>query len=231
MNISERCRELRARITERERLLKANKEAESIRARVDEFVTLRADIQRRLEQRMRLIEHRIPYEPVRNPSPTIELLHEVSRQVSEDYDEAGRAIGKLKRALGVLRDQLTALVAKAIADLKGGIPASDEVFLKQIEEIPSYNRRVTQIRDERDAILSGNDPMTSPEALQHFLEHLGSLKAATDTLNPNEFSDAVLKFFKAVRRGGARLDDLTPEVRGWLEQKSLLKQVRITLAS
>ncbi|HJQ12903.1 MAG TPA: hypothetical protein VJ840_17870 [Gemmatimonadaceae bacterium] len=140
-------------------------------------------------------------------------------------------MGKLKRSLGTVSNQLTSVVTKAVQDLKGGIPASDEIFLKQVELIPTYAAKVAQIRAERDEILNGNEPLSSADALQHFLQHLGTLKAASDALDPNEFPEDVLTFFKGARRGGARLDDFTPPVREWLAEQNLLKHVRVTIVN
>jgi hypothetical protein len=231
MSVSERCHALRSRIAERNSLLRANQDAEAIRARIQEFAQLRTTLELRVQQRAILTEHQIPGDKVRDPAQAIDMVKEVSRQVSENYDEASRQLGKLKRALGTLANDLTSVVTKAVQGLKGGIPASDEVFLKQVALIPTYEPKVAQIRAVRDAILNGNDPMGSSEALKHFLLNLGSLKAASDTLNPDEFPADVLKFFKAVRHAGARLEDLTPVVHDWLAQQNLLKHVRVTIVS
>jgi hypothetical protein len=231
MSISERCHALRSRIAERNSLLRAHQDAESIRARTEDFAQLRSALQLRIHQCAILTEHQVPRDSVRDPVQIIDTLKELSHQVCENYDEASRQLGRLKRTLGTLSNHLSSVVTKAVQDLKGGIPASDEVFLKQVELIPTYAPKVAQIRAERDAILDGNDPMASSDALKYFLLHLGSLKAASDTLNPDEFPADVLKFFKAVRHADARLDDLTPGVHDWLVQQNLLKHVRVTIVS
>lgn len=222
---------LRSRISERNNLLRSHKDAEGIRARVHEFAELRSVLALRIEQRAILAQHSVVSDKVRDPDQLVETLEDSARQLSQNYDEASRQLRKLKRALGTASNHLTSVVTKALQDLKGGIPASDEVFLKQVELIPTYAAKIAQIRADRDAILSGNDPLSSADALKHFLQHLGTLKAASDALDPKEFPKDVLKFFKAARHGGARLDDFTPTVRDWLAAQNLLKHVRVTIVS
>jgi hypothetical protein len=231
MSVSERCRTLRSRIAERSKLLRSHQDAETIRARVQDFAQLRLALQLRIQQRAILAQHSVASDKVRNPEQLVEMLEDSARQLSQDYDEASRQLGKLKRALGTFSSHLTSVVTKAVEDLKGGIPASDEIFLKQVELIPTFVAQIAQIRAERDAILNGNDPLSSPDALKHFLQHLGSLKAASDALDPNEFPKDVFKFFKGARHGGARLDDFTPAVREWLAEQNLLKHVRVSIVS
>jgi hypothetical protein len=200
MSVSERCRTLRSRIAERSKLLRSHQDAETIRARVQDFAQLRLALQLRIQQRAILAQHSVASDKVRNPEQLVEMLEDSARQLSQDYDEASRQLGKLKRALGTFSSHLTSVVTKAV-------------------------------EAERDAILNGNDPLSSPDALKHFLQHLGSLKAASDALDPNEFPKDVLKFFKGARHGGARLDDFTPAVREWLAEQNLLKHVRVSIVS
>ena len=84
------------------------------------------------------------------------------------------------------------------------------------------------IRQQRDALLNGNDPRLSAEALEQFLDHREALRKLADDLTPDEFPNEVLEFFKAGRHGGgAPLEKLTPSVRQWLSDRDLLKYVRV----
>lgn len=231
MSISQRCRDLRSRIAERNRLLRAHQDAENVRARKDDLAQVRMGLQLRIEQRAILAQYSIPCGTLRDSDRIVATLEQVARDLSENYEEAIRQLGKLKRSLGTVSNHFTSVVTKAIQDVMGDIPAEDEIFLKQVELIPTYAAKVAEIRAERDAILDGSDPVSSAEGLKHFLKHLGTLRAASDALNPDEFPPDVLKFFRSTRHGGARLDDFSPSVREWLTQKNLLKHVRVTIVS
>jgi hypothetical protein len=52
----------------------------------------------------------------------------------------------------------------------------------------------------------------------------------SDDLKPSEFPVEVLDFFKAGRQGqGAPLEKFTEGVKRWLEERGLLKNVRVTV--
>ena len=120
--------------------------------------------------------------------------------------------------------------SKALELVNRDLPAIEESFLRQVEQIPGYVEQVANIRQRRDALLRNLDlqSMNAP-SLAEFLDKRDQLRDLADQLKPDEFPKEVLEFFRATRQGGAPLEKFTSAVREWLEQRGQLKNVRVTM--
>jgi hypothetical protein len=228
MTLLDRCTNIRAQIARRAELRRADKEAEAFRLRTTELQEVREGLAHSIEKLVVLKEYGLPIAGLPTASTAIAVLDECRAKLAENAVESGRDYGKLKRAIEKVGRDLGSVVEKTIERIKKDIPAIEETFLRQVEMIPGYATRVANIRQQRDALLSG-DPGASAHSLKQFLDRRDALKTLSDDLQPQEFPPEVLEFFRAGRHGGAPLDKLTDAVRQWLADRDLIKNVRVTV--
>lgn len=234
MTVLERCKNLRERITQRDVLRRADKEAETFRARVAELRPVRVQLSRDLERLEVLQRKGVAIIKPALPTTALKVLKECEASLKANPNESGRDFGRLKRSIEKVGDELSATTNKALDLVTGDLPTIEENFLKQVELIPSRKDQVAKIREKRDALFKGKGldlRSKTAQDLEQFLERRNELRALADELSPEEFPKDVLEFFKAVRQGGAPLEKLTDSVRAWLAARNQLKDLRITLGT
>jgi hypothetical protein len=231
MTLQDRCKQIRSKIGARNELRRSHKEAEALRERVGELQAARRAVSDAVRQLAVLTAKGVGVPKLPSPATTITLLLEVQRSITETPHERGKDFGNLKRSIDKVGRQLREKVEKAIESVKRDLPAVEEAFLKQVEVVPGYEARVASVRQQRDALLKGNDPNVSAEALEEFLDRREALRRLADELKPDEFPKDVLDFFRAARHSGAPLEKLTDTVRAWLSERDLLKNVRVTVVA
>jgi hypothetical protein len=231
MKLLERCTNVRTQILKRNELRRAHKDAEAFRERAVELRLAREAVVGAFARVLVLRAKGVPLVGLPLPAIAIGVLAECQAQLAANPNESGRDYGRLKRSLVKLGKDLLAVTEKAIESVRRDLPTVEEAFLRQVEVIPGYATQVASIRQQRDALLSGNDPRTSAEALEQFLDRREALRKLADDLKPNEFPGEVLEFFKAGRHGGAPLEKFTPAVRQWLSDRGLLQNVRVTVVT
>lgn len=228
MTLLDRCTNVRSQIIKRNELRRAHKDAEAFRERARELQLGRENVAAALDRVGVLRTKGVSLTKLPAPTTAITVLRECQTKLSENPGESGKDYGRLKRSVNKLGKDLLDIAHRAIESVRRDLPTVEEAFLKQVEVIPGYTTRVASIRQQRDAILSGNDPTASAEALEQFLDRREALRRLADDLKPDEFPNEVLEFFKAGRQGGgAPLEKLTANVRRWLADRDLLKHVRV----
>jgi hypothetical protein len=175
--------------------------------------------------------------PVRKP-PSADKVTETLRAVSDKLKTAplslneGRDFATFRKRFEDRTSSMEDAVSKSIGQIEQGSPTVDEAFLRQVETVASYDLLVRDIRTKRDEFRMATLRGASTSTIQIFLERRAALRAAVDSLAPDEFPPAVIEFFKAARRAtGAPLQLLTDDVRAWLTQRDLLTKVRVSFAS
>jgi len=231
MNLLARCNSIRAQIGKRNDLRRSHKDAEAFRERAGELRAGREAVSAALARVLILRSKGVPVSKLPSSATAKTVLAECRTKLSENPAESGRDYGRLKRSIDKLGKDLLGVAEKAIESVRRDLPSVEEAFLKQVEVIPGYTTQVASIREQRDALLNGNDPHTSPEALEQFLDRREALRKLADDLKPDEFPSEVLEFFKAGRHGGAPLEKLTATVRQWLADRDLLKSVRVIVVA
>jgi len=231
MTLLDRCTNIRSQILKRNELRRAHKDAEAFRERAGELKVVREAVVDALERVAVLRAKGVILIKLPAPTTAVTVLQECQTKLAESPVESGKDYGRLKRSIDKLGKDLLAIAEKAIESVRRDLPSVEEAFLKQVEHIPGYAAQVASIRRQRDALLNGNDPGVSAEALEQFLDRREALRKLADDLKPDEFPNEVLEFFKAGRHGGAPLDKLTTTVHRWLSERDLLKNVRVTVVS
>jgi Asp-tRNA(Asn)/Glu-tRNA(Gln) amidotransferase C subunit len=164
------------------------------------------------------------------PSTARENLSEFSNRLATDTPDTGKEFGRLKRAVDKVAKEVTNAKSKALESVSRDLPAIEESFLRQVEQIPGYVEQVANIRQRRDALLRNLDLQSmNAQSLADFLDKRDQLRDLADHLKPDEFPKEVLEFFRATRQGGATLEKFTSVVSEWLEQRGQLKNVRVTM--
>ena len=228
MTLLDRCSDIRAQILKRNELRRAHKDAESFRERAAEVQIAREAVAAAVARVLVLRVKGVSVTKLPSAATAIAVLTECQSKLAENPGESGKDYGRLKKAVDKLGKDLLGVAERVIESVRRDLPTVEEAFLKQVEVIPGYAAQVASIRQQRDAILSGNDPTTSAEALEQFLDRREALRRLADDLKPDEFPSEVLEFFKAGRQGGgAPLEKLTTNVREWLSDRDLLKHVRV----
>ncbi len=234
MTVLDHCKNLRERITQRDVLRRADKEAEAFRARVSELGPARAQLVGDVERLDVLQRNGVAIIKPPLPTTTLIMLKDCQNSLAAHPTGSGRDFGRLKRSLDKVSEELRAATNKALDVVTRDLPTIEENFLKQVELIPSRKEQVARIREKRDALFKGKAVdlrARTAQELEQFLEKRNELRALADELSPEEFPKEVLEFFKAVRQGGAPLEKLTDTVRAWLAARGQLKDLRITLGS
>jgi hypothetical protein len=232
MTVIERCKNLRDQITKRENLRRADKEAETFRARAAELGTTRAQLSGDIKRIAVLQRKGVAIIKPPLPTSAIKVLKDYVTSLTANPNENGRDFGRLKRSIEKVGEEVRAATNKALDLVAGDLPSIEENFLKQVELIPTRKDQVARIREKRDALFKGKTfDLRSKTAheLEEFLDKRNELRELADELNPEEFPKEVLEFFKAIRQGGAPLEKLTDSVRKWLAVRNQLKDLRITL--
>ena len=229
MIVLDRCTSIRVEILKRNELRLAHKSSEGLRERASELRDIRETVTSALESVAELKAANVTVTKLPSPIAVLAILRECQTTLADSPGESGKDFGRLKRATKKLAQDIQDIVKKAVETVKRDMPAIDEAFLRQVEAIPGYATSVTNIRQQRDALLSGGDPYLSAGALKQFLEKRFALSALADGLAPTEFPKEILDFFRAARQGGASLDKLTETVSSWLAERDLLKNVRVTV--
>ena len=230
MTVLDRCTTVRSQIQTRNILKLAYKNAETFRERATELKELRASLDAAMSRLDVLKARDLLPRVVPSPAKAATVVARCQEGLAANPNEIGSDYGLLKRALGGLTKDLLGVVDKVIEAVERDLPSVDEAFLKQVELIPGYQGKVLGIRQQRQAFLQGADPRRSAEALEQFLDRRTELRALADDLKPSEFPTEVLDFFKAGRQGqGAPLERFTDGVKKWLNERGLLKNVRVTV--
>ena len=228
MTVLDRCANIGLQISQRNKLRRAHKDAEAFRARAGDLKSSRELVEDAIERVVVLRKKDVVVAMLSSPDAAITVLAECQAKLAANPVESGSDYGRLKRSVDKFGKDLLGIAEKALKSVRQDLPTVDEVFLRQVADIPGYADRVSRIRQQRDALLNGNDPRLSSEALEQFLDHRKALRRLADDLKPDEFPNEVLAFFKAGRHSlGAPLERLTPSVRQWLSDRDLLKHVRV----
>jgi hypothetical protein len=228
MTLIDRCSNIRSQILKRNDLRRAHKDAEAFSERAAEVQVARETVAAAVARVLVLRAKGVSVTKLPSAATAIAVLAECQSKLAENAGESGKDYGRLKKAIDKLGKDLLGVAERVIESVRRDLPTVEEAFLKQVEVIPGYATQVASIRQQRDAILSGNDPTASAEALEQFLDRREALRRLADDLKPDEFPSEVLEFFKAGRQGGgAPLEKLTTNVRQWLSDRDLLKHVRV----
>jgi hypothetical protein len=230
MTLLEHCRTVRFQIESRNALRVAHKEAEAFRNRAEELKQARDQIAAELERLIVLRDKGVAVVKPPIPSTARENLSEFSNRLATDTPDTGKDFGRLKRAVDKVAKEVAAAKSKALESVSRDLPAIEESFLRQVEQIPGYVEQVANIRQRRDALLRNLDLQSmNAQSLADFLGKRDQLRDLADHLKPDEFPKEVLEFFRATRQGGAPLEKFTSVVSEWLEQRGQLKNVRVTM--
>ncbi len=230
MTLPERCRNVGAQINRRNDLRRAHHDAKAFRERTSEFLGIRSAVSLEFAKAQVLKKKKVTLGKTPVVAVALGLLKDCKTALETNPTESSKDFGPLKRSLEKVRRDLSSAVEKALESVNRDLPSIDESFLKLVELIPGYSTRVALIREERDRLHRGTDLKSkNAEELEQFLDKRDALRELADQLDPAEFPEEVLEFFKAARRGGAPLEKFTDSVQEWLSQRGLLKNVRVVI--
>jgi hypothetical protein len=230
VTLPERCRNVRTQIDRRNELRRAHHDAKAFRERTSEFLGIRSAVSLEFAKAQVLKRKTVTLGKTPVAAVALGLLEECKNGLEANPSESSKDFGPLKRSLEKVRKDLSSAVEKALESVNRDLPSIDESFLKLVELIPGYATRVARIREERDRLHRGTDLKSkNAEELEQFLDRRDALRELADQLDPAEFPEDVLEFFKAARRGGAPLEKFTDSVQEWLSQRGLLKNVRVVI--
>jgi len=230
VTVLDRCMTVRSQIQARNALKLAYKNAETFRERATELRELRTDLDAAISRLKVLKARDLLPRVLPSPAKAVTVLTKCQAGLAANPNEIGSDYGLLKRALNGMTKEVLGVVDKVLDAVERDLPSVDEAFLKHVELVPGYQSKVLGIRQQRQAFLQGTDPRKSAEALAQFLDRRTELRSLADDLKPSEFPVEVLDFFKAGRQGqGAPLEKFTDGVKRWLNERGLLKNVRVTV--
>lgn len=231
MTLPERCQNLRAQIERRNELRRAHHDAKAFRERTSEFLEIRSALSLDFARAQVLKKKTVALGKMPGVAVALRLLKECETGLETNPTESSKDFGLLKRSLEKCRKDLSSAVEQALDSLNRDLPSIDESFLKLVELVPGYATRVARIREERDRLGRGTDfKSKNAQELEEFLDRRDALRELADQLDPTEFPEDVLDFFRAARRGGgAPLEKFTDNVQQWLSERGLLKTVRVVI--
>ena len=230
MTLLEHCRTVRSQIEGRNALRLAHREAEAFRKRAEELKGAREEIAAELDRLIVLRDKGVTIQRPPIPATARELLGQFSTGLASDSPDTGKDFGRLKRAVDKVAREVNSASSKALESVNRDLPAIEESYLRQVEQIPGYAEKVANIRQRRDALLQKLDLQSmNAQSLAEFLDKRDQLRSLADQLSPEDFPKEVLEFFKASRQGGAPLEKFTAVVREWLDQRGQLKNVRVII--
>jgi hypothetical protein len=230
MTLLEHCRTVRSQIEGRNALRLAHREAEAFRKRAEELKGAREEIATELDRLIVLSDKGVTIQKPPIPATARELLGQFSTGLASDSPDMGKDFGRLKRAVDKVSREVSSASSKALESVNRDLPAIEESYLRQVEQIPGYAEKVANIRQRRDALLRNLDLKSmNAQSLAEFLDKRDQLRSLADQLNPEDFPKEVLDFFRASRQGGAPLEKFTTVVREWLDQRGQLKNVRVII--
>jgi hypothetical protein len=101
--------------------------------------------------------------------------------------------------------------------------------LEAMAKIRGKEAEFARLKQEKLNLNNENWANKSAEQLRDLLARLTRLVAGIESLSDLQAPPAVQTFLDNARRSDARVEDLTPKVRVWLEENDLLGRLRITL--
>ena len=222
---------LRLRIERYDALKRAYTEAERFRHQADDLRELHQKLSAGRAKRDALVARGIDIDTNANPGRSMQLLETFRKAMSDESSDGGIDFAKLKRSARAIAKRLESSLEKAIKAVKDEFHSFDEAYLQQVELIPGYSETVARIRQQRNALLQGTDPVQmAPATLADFLDRRESLRNLSEEVQPEDFPAEVREFFRATRRQeGAPLEKFTETVRAWLQEKDLLKDIRVRM--
>ena len=230
MTLLERCRTVRTQIESRRCSAPCTPRGRGVSKPREELKAARDQIAAELGRLIVLRDKGVTVVKPPIPSTARDNLSEFSTRLATDTPDTGKDFGRLKRAVDKVAKEVSASKAKALETVSRDLPAIEESFLRQVEQIPGYADQVANIRQRRDALLRNLDLQSmNAQSLADFLDKRDQLRDLADHLKPDEFPKEVLEFFRATRQGGAPLEKFTSVVSEWLEQRGQLKNVRVTM--
>lgn len=226
----ERFASLRDEIARRDTLKRDAKEAEKYVERANEVQALRERLTAAAARIRVLRDYQIEIDRFKDVTSTLTSLQNYLTKLIDTPEDTGRDHGTAKRSFDSLTSDVEEKVEASLRAIIKAIPAVEEVFLRQVELNPQYAARVATIRAAYQALnRSVASAGLSAGDLREFLRKRDELRALADGLNPDDFPQEVLDFFKAAKQGGAPLEKFTEAVRQWLEARGQLKSVRLTV--
>ena len=229
MTLAERCAATKIAIEKRNAKHAEHANSKGLRERTTTLQGIRGAITTNLALVEVLKQHGIKLNKVPSVATAKSTRAQYLSALATSPLETGKEHGLFRRAVQKLSDDLADALKEVLSSIERELPSSDETFLRQVEFLPQYKATVDEIRRRRHELLGGRKIHDrTPSELDAMLSKREQLRELADTLLPEEFPQAVLEFYKwARRKDGAALDLLTPEVRGWLNARQLLQNVRV----
>lgn len=110
------------------------------------------------------------------------------------------------------------------------VPEFSEDLLSVLSRFDDFRGPVETIRECGEQLQNWKEnPPDTKESLSNFQELAEERRATWEQLRSDEMSEDVLSFLVDAGTEGATVDQLTDEVRTWLDQNELLSRVRIHL--
>ena len=110
------------------------------------------------------------------------------------------------------------------------IPPVDQQVLGVLRRLPGFQQSVRRIETSLSLMQAAMvTPPQNAEALAAFNERVTAVEDAWHSLGGQSVPPAVLQFLKDAGSQGATLEQLSNEVRGWLEAHHLFARVRVHL--
>jgi hypothetical protein len=130
------------------------------------------------------------------------------------------------------RDKIQRRVQSAWRDYyQDQVPDLSEDLLRVLEQFDDFRQAVKTIRERGGQLKNWKeDPPQTDDALSAFQKMAQQRRATWEQLRSDEMSEDVLDFLVDAGTKGASVDQLTDEVRTWLEKNGLLDRVQITLS-
>jgi hypothetical protein len=233
VTLTERCARLEARVTWAKELGKLQYAAEKLGERTARLEPVRRKVQADVERAAVLRAAAVPLE-----LPPCHGAVEVCREQAEVLRGTAKADAVLdenvwRRVSKAIDDDAAALAAcvrETVDATQARVRALNPSKYQATAAAQNKQAEFARWTAQRDALLQPPPWYTRSAAeLRRLLKQSDDLVKAGDVLDYPGAPDDVRRFLELARQGEARFADLGPEVRGWLEEKGLLANLRITL--
>lgn len=231
MTLLDRSRAARARLQEERNLKKETAEAKPFETRARQLMDLRdriAPLRKQVEALMTL-EHP-PALPPNYAGTLRQRLTDNREALMEAGDTKTFRFGVQKSAEAFCDETIEGIEAAWMALVKATAPVGDLGFLRALRSLPTLKEPAGRALEHLEAIHTLSETVPSDIAADHarISVHADKYRKEAESLRLDGVPPAVRVFLdKARTQAGVTLDQLTPEIRDWLDENSLTKHFNL----
>jgi hypothetical protein len=237
MTVQERCVALRQRMSRGRERRQEHKGAEALRERATELLEIGEKLAPVVGRVVVLRRHEISLPALGESYKAIVALNEYREALGTEAAKTGRQYARLTKAIEKVIEARQVQISGALEALDRGSGSPDDSILSVLQEFPGKRAEAARIRAEWKAVPSGRRLLSASadeldSALTRRRNILVQIERLMGDINVGEMPDEVRNFFRALSElHSVPFERMTPSVQRWLEEKGLLKHVRVSFAS